>query len=84
MLEELLAAEKLKIRVLDPSIAQRLVREVVHVLEDGKPSRQPRWQRRTAGTVRVNRSEPLFQEAPINYPRQLHRCVVQIDDLIEP
>ena len=46
---ELLTAEELEIWVLDPSIAHCLVREVIHVLEDGEPRHQPRRQRRTAG-----------------------------------
>lgn len=37
-----------------------------------KPSVLTR-QGRAAGTVRVDRSEPLFQEAPVDRPRQLHR-----------
>jgi hypothetical protein len=74
MLEELLAAEELEIRVLNPTVAQHLVGEVVHVFEDCEPRHQPRRQRRTARTVRVDRSEPLFQEAPIDRPRQLHRA----------
>jgi hypothetical protein len=37
VLEELLAAEVLIIPVLNPVLAQRLVGEVLHVLEDGKP-----------------------------------------------
>ena len=66
VLEELLAAEVLEIRVLDPALAQRLVGEVVHVLEDGKPRHQPRRQRRVPRLVRVDRSELLFQEAPVD------------------
>ena len=72
MLEELLAAEELEIRVLNPTVAQHLVREVVHVFEDGEPRHQPRRQRRAAGTVHIDRSEPLFQEAPVDRSRQLH------------
>ena len=34
MPEHHLATEILEIRVLDPPVAQRLVREIVHVLED--------------------------------------------------
>ncbi len=39
VLEELLAAEQLIIRVLDPALAQNLVGEVVHMLEDRQPCR---------------------------------------------
>jgi len=41
VLEELLAAEELEIGVLEPAIAQRLVGEIVHVLEDGEAGHEP-------------------------------------------
>ena len=62
--EELLAAEELIIRVLDP--AQDLVREVVQVLEDREPGHQPGGERRLAGSVAVDRAEALFEEAPVD------------------
>jgi hypothetical protein len=37
-----------------------------------------------AGPLRIDRSEPLLQEAPVNRPRQLRQRMIQIDDLIEP
>ena len=40
--EHRFAAEILKIRVLYPPFAQRLVRQIVHVLEDEQPGHQPR------------------------------------------
>ena len=83
MLEELLAAEVLVIRVLDPVLAQRLVGEVLHVLEDGKPRHQTRRQRWMTRLVRVDRAKLLFQEAPVDHSRQSHQRVLQIDDLIQ-
>src|SRR5450631_4513240 len=83
MLEELLAAEVLVIRVLDPVLAQRLVGVVLHVLEDGKPRHQTRRQRRMTRLVRVDRAKLLFQEAPVDRSRQPHQRVLQIDDLIQ-
>src|SRR3974377_2312135 len=83
VLEELFAAEILVIRVLDPMLAQRLVGEVLHVLEDGKPSHQTRRQRRMTRLVRVDRAKLLFQEAPVDRSRQPHQRVLQIDDLIQ-
>jgi hypothetical protein len=43
--EELLAAEVLEVRVLHPAIAQRLVGQIVRVLQHGEPGHQPRRQR---------------------------------------
>src|SRR3974377_326895 len=83
VLEELFAAEILVIRVLDPMLAQRLVGEVLHVLEDAEPSHQTRWQRRMTRLVRVDRAKLLFQETPVDRSRQPHQRVLQIDDLIQ-
>ena len=84
VLEELLAAEELVIRVLDPALAQHLVGQIVGVLEDRQPRHQPRRQRRPAGIVVVNLAEPLFQKAPVDRAPQRHQRMVHVDDLIEP
>src|SRR6516165_7059586 len=84
MLEKLLAAEVLEIRVLHPAIAQSLVGKVVAVLEDRQPCHQPRRQRRLARLVRVDRTESFFQKTPVDRPCQLHQRVVHVDDLIKP
>src|SRR5258708_531926 len=84
MLEELLAAEVLEVRVLHPPIAQSLVGKVISVLEDRQPRHQPRRQRRLAPLVRVDRPERLLQKTPIDRPRQLHQHVFYIDDLVKP
>jgi hypothetical protein len=84
VLEELLPAEVLVIRVLDPEFAYDFVAEVVCVLEDRKPRHQPRRQRRLAWAILVNRAESLFQKSPVDGPRQLHQRVIHVDDLIEP
>src|SRR6266567_2565844 len=55
MLEKLLAAEVLEVRVLHPAIAQSLVGKVISVLEDRQPRHQPRRQRRLARLVGVDR-----------------------------
>jgi hypothetical protein len=44
MPEHHFAAEILEIRILHPPVAQRLVREIVHMFEDEQPGHQPRWQ----------------------------------------
>src|SRR5471032_705954 len=84
MLEKLLAAEVLVIGVLDPALAQRLIRQVVGVLEDDQPGHQSGRQRRMAGIIRVDLPEATFQEAPIHRPRQRDQWMLQVDDLIEP
>src|SRR5438270_3213471 len=84
MLEKLLAAEVLVIGVLDPALAQHLVGEVVGVLEDRQPRHQSCRQRWLAGAVRVDRSELLFQKAPVDRSRQLRQRMLHIDDLVEP
>src|SRR6266550_914171 len=78
MLEELLAAEVLEVRVLHPPIAQSLVGKVISVLEDRQPRHQPRRQRRLARLVAVDRAERLLQKLPIDRPRQLHQLVVHV------
>src|SRR5262249_53225930 len=47
--------EVLEIRVLHPSLAQRLVREVVHMLENEQPGHQPRRQRQLPGHTELKR-----------------------------
>src|SRR6266540_4019803 len=84
MLEELLAAEVLEVRVLHPAITQSLVGKVISVLEDRQPRHQPRRQRRLARLVGVHRTKLLFQKTPVDRPRQLHQGVVHVDDLVKP
>jgi hypothetical protein len=84
VLEELLAAEQLKIGVLDPAFAQGLVGEIVHVLQDREAGHQPRRQGRTPGNVGVNRAEALLQKAPVDRRGELRQGMAHVDDLIEP
>src|SRR5262245_52560960 len=84
MLEKLLAAEVLEVRILHPAIAQSLVGKVVGVLEDRQPRHQPRRQWRLARLVGVDRPKRLLQKTPIDRPRQLHQRVFHIDDLVKP
>src|SRR3954451_14854543 len=64
--------------------AQHLVREVVHVLEDRQPRHQPRRQRRAAGRIRIDGSELLLEEAPVDRRCELHHWMIKVDDLVEP
>src|ERR1700751_2259073 len=64
MLEELLAAEVLEVRVLHPAIAQSFVGKVISVLEDRQPRHQPRRQRRLARLVGGQRPQTFFPRNP--------------------
>src|SRR4030095_7727429 len=66
-------AEVLEIRVLYPSLAQRLVGEVVHVLEDQQPGHQPRRQWRLPGSHATYRTEASRQKIPIDLSGQPHQ-----------
>jgi len=82
--EELLAAKKLKVRVLDPARAEILVGEIVCVLEDRKARHQPCGQRRMARLVGIDRPEPLLQKSPVDRRGELRQRMTQVDDLVEP
>src|SRR6201997_1486628 len=84
MLEELLPTEELEIGILDPAVRQRLIAQVVHVLEKRQACHQLRRQRRAAGAIRIDRSELRLQKPPIDRARKLHQRVRQINDPIQP
>src|SRR5215467_9494161 len=84
MLKELFAAEVVIIRVLHPALAQRLVGEVVHVLDDGEPRHQSCREWRMTWLLGVDLAEPSLQKAPVDRLRQLQQRVLHVDDLIEP
>jgi hypothetical protein len=71
------------IGVLQPAIAQSLIGEVVHVLEDGEARHQPRGQGRLSRAVGVGRVQLAFQEIPIDGTGHSHKGMGGIDDLIE-
>jgi hypothetical protein len=77
------SAEILEIRVLYPPVAQRLVREIVHVFEDQQPGHQPRWQRRLARPHATDRTEPLRQKTPVNLRRKPHQRMAKVDDRLQ-
>jgi len=83
VLEKLRAAEILEIWVLHPAIAQRLVREVMHVLQDQQPGHQPGRQRRMARAILVDRAKRARQEAPVGRPRKPRQRVIEVDDLVQ-
>jgi hypothetical protein len=75
------AAEILEIRVLDPPVAQRLVGQIVHVLEDEQPGHQPRRQRRLSRPDTTERTKAPGQKIPIDLLRQPHQRMAEVDDL---
>src|SRR5258706_13976078 len=83
MPEHHFAAEILEIRVLYPPVAQRLVREIVHMFEDEQPGHQPCWQWRLPRPYATYRAEGLRQKIPINLRRQPHHRMAKIDDLLQ-
>jgi hypothetical protein len=74
------AAEELVIRVLQPARAQRLVRQIVHVLQDQQPGYQPGRQWRLSGARRAHPGKPRVEKLPIDRARQPHQRMTQIDD----
>jgi hypothetical protein len=76
-------AEELEVRVLQPAVAQSLVGQIVHVLENEQPSHQPRRQRRMAGPFVTHRAEAPSQEIPIDLRGQPHQRMAEVDDLIQ-
>ncbi len=82
--EEFLGAEELEIGVLHPSRTERLVREVVHVLEDGQAGHEAGGQGRAAGILVVDGAELLLEEGPVGDVSEPDEGVLEVDDLIEP
>jgi hypothetical protein len=77
------AAEVLKIRVLHPPVAQHLVGEIVHVLENEQPSHQPCRQWRLPRPGATDRTEPSRQKTPVNLRREPHQRMAKIDHLLQ-
>ena len=63
------ATEILEVRVLHPPVAQRLVGQIVHVLEDEQPGHQPRRQRRLPRPDTTDRTKAPGQKIPIDLLR---------------
>lgn len=78
MLEQHFAAEILKIRVLHPAVAQRLIGEVVHVLEDQQSGHQPCWQWWLHRPDATDRTEASGQELPIDLRRQTDQRMAKV------
>jgi len=74
----------LETRVLPPALAQRLVGQIIRVLQDDGPSHSAHWQRRMPGCVAVDLAKLRLQKAPVDRLGELHQRVFQVDDLVEP
>lgn len=79
MLEMSLAAERLKVRVLQPGGTGLVIREPLHVLEQMQPRHQPRRQAGPALAVRClvlsddSRVGLLkMQRSQVRFPKSLH------------
>src|ERR1700676_2712318 len=83
MPEHHFAAEILKMRVLYPSVAQRLVREIVHVFEDEQHGYQPCCQWRLPRPDATYRAKAFREKVPINLRREPHQRVAKVDDRLQ-
>jgi hypothetical protein len=83
VLENLLATELLEIRILDPSCAQLLVRQGMHMLEDQQTRHQPDRQRWMAIVRPVNFAQPALEKRSIDLLSQPHPRVALIDYLLQ-
>src|SRR5258708_4750904 len=84
VLEKLLAAKVLVIRILDPLLAHHLVAEIIGVLENREPRHQPGRQRRPPGAIGIYGTELPFQKPPLDRPRQLRQPRIHVTDLGSP
>lgn len=75
--------QKLVIRVLDPALAQHLIGEVVHVLEDEQTRHQAHRQGPLARTRLVDGTPAPLQKSPIDPIGQPHQRMAEIDDLVQ-
>ena len=81
--EHALAAEILKIGVLHPARAHRLVAERMHVLENEETGEEPHRQRRLSVSSRVDLAEAPVEETPVDLGGQPRQRMAHGDDLIQ-
>ena len=79
-----MTAEVLPVRVLDPAIHQRFVRQIERVLEIVKPDQQPNRFRRSSRVRAVTLRERHVEPGPVNLPRQNTQRMIQIQQLLKP
>ena len=83
VLEELLAGEVLEVRVVDPALADALVGQPEHVLEQQQADHEAALD---AGPplVAVERRDLAVDPRPVDLAGELHQLVLHVDDLVEP
>jgi len=79
MLEKRLAGEMLVVGVLDPPRDDRLVGQLVGVLQIQQPRHQPRRRGRTAGAGWKEPGPFPLEELPVDQGRQLRQFVAHVD-----
>jgi hypothetical protein len=82
--KELLAAEELIVRIIQPALAQDFIGEIVRVLQDRQARHAPCGKRRLTRPVRINGAEALLQKIPVDRARKFHERAIPIGDLVEP
>jgi hypothetical protein len=83
VLEELNAGEVLEIRVVDPALADLLVRQAVNVFEQQQPDHEPACDPGPT-LLAVERRDLVIDPIPVDLAAKLHQLVLQVDDLIQP
>nr|QIJ55914.1 hypothetical protein mgb_00001 [uncultured bacterium] len=81
MLQVLVAAEVLPVRVLQPARHHALVALVERVLQIVQPHQQTRRQRRLPRPRTVLHVDLRFQAQPVHLPGQAHQRVAEVEDL---
>ena len=82
VLEELLAGKELEVRVVDPALADLLIRQPVDMLQEQQADHEARRHRRTA-LLGKQRRDLVVNPRPVELPRQLHQLVPAVDNLIQ-
>lgn len=71
------------IGIHDPTSAQHLIPEIVHVLQNEQAGDKPRWQAELSETSLAHRATAVIQNLPVDQRRQPHQRGARVDDLIE-
>src|SRR4029434_9522374 len=83
MLEMLLAAEVLPVRILDPTRDCCLMAHLSEMLQIVQPDLQPCWQRRATEAFGIEFPELSFKPLPVDDPRQPIEWMLSIEQVLE-
>ena len=83
VLEIRLAAEGLKVGVLQPGCAGFLIGKTFHVLEQMQPGHEARWRPMPAFPIMVMRPKRVIEAAPVNQLSQLQQFVPRIENVFQ-